>query len=440
MTKKNVLFFSFLFFSLSLSLFPQDIFDSALQEKRFTYELNGYVRAGSYMGPLAEGEGSESKSMYGETSLKLRLRKGAIGGAFAEIRIKEDIDNENDGARIILREGYVDAHLGAFDMRIGQQVIVWGKADGYNPTNVITPYNFLSFSPDEDDRRNSNFLFRLFWNHLGENSTFRMEAIWIPLYKASVLPFQKAVLPQNAELLDGVYPNESVSNSGFALKLNYFGSLLDGSISYFNGYIPMPGLSAEEVDNSLQIFPISYRAQVIGMDFSTTAGNFGLKVEIAYKIPEKKEDIYQSIPCSQIEYVFGADREYGHFSIIIQYSGKYTFNFTRLKNSDPAGYDFIRYKICLWNRMLSSQIEEWQHSVSLRPSWNIFHEKLHMELLGSFNFSTEELFLKPKITYELSDSLDITVGAQVYLGPEETLYGEIDKSLSAGFLECKAFF
>ncbi|MBO8141154.1 MAG: hypothetical protein H0Z37_03100 [Firmicutes bacterium] len=43
-----------------------------------------------------------------------------------------------------LDEAYVDLYLDAADLRIGRQVINWGTADGFNPTNVINPPRPLS--------------------------------------------------------------------------------------------------------------------------------------------------------------------------------------------------------------------------------------------------------------------------------------------------------
>jgi hypothetical protein len=248
------------------------------------------------------------------------------------------------------------------------------------------------------------------------------------------------MLPKGVQLIDPNFPDANVLNSVIALKLNYEGVTLDGSLSYFNGYVPMPGLSAIVVENLIQIFPTAYRAQIMGADFSGTIGCYGLRGEFAYKKSEKEKNKWASIPHSQIEFVFGLDRELGNFSFIVQYIGKYVFDFTKLKKPDLTSPDFINHQIRLWNRMLTSQLEQWSHSISVRPAWKLYHETLDVELLGMFNFSTEEVFLKPKIGYDLTDDLTLTIGAQLYFGPNETLYGEIDESISAGFLEFKAYF
>ena len=49
---------------------------------------------------------------------------------------------------VILDEAFADIYLKNTDLRIGQQVISWGTADGINPTNYINPKE-ISFTDME---------------------------------------------------------------------------------------------------------------------------------------------------------------------------------------------------------------------------------------------------------------------------------------------------
>ncbi len=426
---------------ITLSLPAQSLFDDALQEDpsfsaAFNYELNGYVRGGIYVGPVPEESGYESKDRYGEAALKLRLRKGQWGDAYSELRFRSKNNSKNSISSFALREAYVNAYLRAFDLRIGQQIVQWGKADGYNPTNVITPLDLLVFSPDEDDRRISNFLIRSYYNW----SVLHLEAIWVPIYGSSVLPFSKVELPEGVQLSEPDYPDEAIEHSAIALKLHYEGASLDGTLSYFNGFLPMPGLSARTENSKLNIFPTAYRIQMIGADFSTTVGAYGLRSEFAYREPYEEENTWQSIPKRQIEYILGLDREFGNFSLIIQYIGKYVFDYKDLTKAHQTSPEFAKYKIALWNRLLSGQLKEWTHAISFRPAWKLYHETLSLELLGQINLSTEETFLKPKLSYDITDDLTLSAGAQIYHGPDDTLFGLLDECNSAGFIELRISF
>ena len=423
------------------SLPAQSVFEEAWQEESakstvLHYELNGYVRGGIYAGRISEKSGYESKDRYGEASLKLRLRRDRMGDAYSELRFRNTNGSQRSVYSFTMREAYVNAYFGPFDLRIGQQVVQWGKADGYNPSNVITPIDLQIFSPDEDDLRLSNFLIRSYYNQ----SKWRIEAIWIPIYEPSVLPFSKAKLPADVHIGNAHYPYQAMENSGLALKLHYDVATWDGTLSYFNGSLPMPGLTASNENSTLSLYSVAYRLQMIAADFSTTLGRYGFRGEYAYRKPTEKQNMWQTIPNEQVEYILGVDRAFGNFNIIIQYIGKYVFDFKELILVDQTDIDFIEYNIALWNRMLSGQLTQWNHSISFRPAYTCCYETFAIELLGLINFSTKEILLKPKMSYTVSDGLQFTVGAQIYHGPEDTLFGMLDEERSAGYVELKAFF
>ena len=435
-----------LYFFLAVSpLLGQSLFENALEKEmaeslpasRLPFELNGYIRGGVFLGPRQDRSGVETKHVAAETSLKLRVQGGDLGSAFAEFRLSRDFQERGLSVNADVREAYVNIYLSRFDLRIGEQIVVWGRADGINPTNTITPGDMLTFSPDEDDRRKGNFLLRSFWDIF----PFRLEMLWIPVYRPSALPFARVELPDGVEVAEGKYPDACMAHSGIALKLHFENSSVDGSLSYFSGYNPMPGLQASLSGEAFcRIIPAAYRTQILGADFATTLGRTGLRGEFALSLPEDKESVWGAIPRSQVEGVLGVDREFGDVSLIVQYIGKHVFDFDNPLPSATGSVDGIQNEIKLWNRMIFSQLGKWTHSLSFRPSCSLLHQTLTVEALGLINFSTEEIFLKPKVVYKPDDNLNLTAGFQLYAGPEDTLFGRIDRNVSAFFLEIKALF
>jgi hypothetical protein len=123
-------------------------------------------------------------------------------------------------------------------------------------------------------------------------------------------------------------------------------------------------------------------------------------------------------------------------SLIVQYIGKYIIDFDSGSNATDA----LTTEISQWNQMILAQQERWNHSASVRPSISFLHETLKAELLGLVNFNTEEVFLQPKVTYDITDAFALSVGAQVFYGPDDTLYGYMEKNKNACFVELKKFF
>src|SRR5712671_6410457 len=69
-------------------------------------------------------------------------------GSARDLRDRHDYGPESD-----LLEAYITAHFGQADLRIGKQIIAWGRADGINPTDNLTPRDFEVLLPFEEDQR-----------------------------------------------------------------------------------------------------------------------------------------------------------------------------------------------------------------------------------------------------------------------------------------------
>ncbi len=60
----------------------------------------------------------------------------------------------SDSLTFRLREAYLDLYFGNFDLRIGKQQIVWGKADGVFITDMVSPKIYSNFYyPNFDEIR-----------------------------------------------------------------------------------------------------------------------------------------------------------------------------------------------------------------------------------------------------------------------------------------------
>ncbi|UCH92135.1 MAG: hypothetical protein JSV88_17805 [Candidatus Aminicenantes bacterium] len=423
---------------LLLFLMPaRGIFEEAVgkgEGQTLSFQLNGYVRSALFLGRDFQKKGAEIKSGYAETSLKLRVKKQHLGDLFAEIRFRKGSENGEALSETYLREAYVNAYIGPFDLRVGQQVVVWGRADGFNPTDNITPKNLFARSAEDDDKRESNFLFRSFINL----HPVVIEAIWVPFFKESPIPTTLFPLPPGITFAEPEFPGAKLRHSTAAVKFILEAASFDCSISYFNGFSPFPGIDA----SSTAIFLRAYRMHVVGLDFSTTmAGTLGLRGEMAYKKPlENNSENNLYIPLPEFRYVIGVDREFfGKLSVILQYIGSYIFDFTELTEpKDPT--DIPGYELARKNRLLHSQQYKITHSISCTGELSLLHEILKLEVSGLFNLISEELFLRSRMTYKIADAFNLTLGMDLYKGPDDTLFGLMDPHLSTVYAELKASF
>jgi hypothetical protein len=269
-------------------------------------------------------------------------------------------------------------------------------------------------------------------------------------------------LPQYVSYGDPKYPKPELDQGLLAGRVHLELASVEMSVSYLHGYAPMPGLTRSSVtlsdtNPSLIIARTAYKQQVVGFDFSTAIGDLvAIRGEAAYRAPYDYQNLINA-PKPDLQYAIGGDHTFGSLSVIVQYLGRYTFDWR--KESGPAdtsltsamlarpdqvtekaansGIDATLRKT---NQILFSQTEKIQHLATARLEWLTRHDTLSISALGMYNFSTKEWLASPKIGYRMSDSLIAYVGAEVLTGPGGTLFGLVDQQLSAGYVELRSTF
>ncbi|HXJ22207.1 MAG TPA: DUF1302 family protein [Polyangia bacterium] len=438
------------------------------------FQLHGYVRGDMFAGKVSDVQAAELKSGYGELAIIARTPKESFGDAFAEARIRYGLQGDGTQATVVdLREAYANVYAGPFSLRLGQQIIVWGRADALNPTSNLTPVDFRVKSPLEDDIRLGNPGARAFLKF----APFRLEGVWMPIYLPTELP--AVALPQDVYFTTPVYPSLDLRNATEGARLHLELPAIEMSVSYVYGWALLPGLTRTGLTltanpdmtpgtepPSVLISRTAYHQQVFGFDFSTALGEVAtLRGEAAYRLPEgynipnsfsNINDHHVAYP--DLQYVLGADHNFGSLSIIVQYMGRYVtasdyqkqtgpempLDAAKLATQPPGDEkpvaQIVDSQLAKTNQILFSQTAKLQHLGTLRFEWLGAHDTLSISSLCMYNFTTHEWVVTPRIGYHFSDAVMAYVGAQVFHGPPDTLFGLIDAELSAGYVELRYTF
>lgn len=429
------------------------------------FDLDGYVRSDVFVGRNPGSDAAELQAGYGELSLQVRGPREPHGSAFADLRVRYGQQLDRYGQIVDLREAYVDVYAGPVDLRLGKQIVVWGRADAFNPTNNLVPFDLRIRSPIEDDRRVGNVGARGFLNL----SAVRIEGVWMPLYvPAEYPPFDP---DEYVVITDPVFPAPALSNGLGAVRVHLELPAFEASASYLYGPAPLPGITLRgytagppelggKDPPEVYVARASYAQHVIGVDFSTAVYDlFALRGEAAYRYPVDYADRVQA-PRPDLQYVLGIDRAFGTLMLIAQYMGRYTFDWQRELGPDmpvtartlleqtpplPALTEqeitsTIEEQIAVNNQMLFSQLAEVQHLITARAEWRMLHDTLFLSALGMANLTTEEWLLSPKLEYRFSDAIRAYAGAELFVGPKGTLFDLIDDRLTAGYAELRYTF
>jgi hypothetical protein len=179
-----------------------------------------------------------------------------------------------------------------------------------------------------------------------------------------------------------------------------------------------------------------------------------IRGETAYRRPYD----YQNRPYAarpDLQYALGADHNFGSFTVVAQYLGRYVFDWRKLEGTmrgdELEGIlrttmrdDYIdlvteqvNLELAQINQILFSQTARVQHIATLRFEWLLAHETLSLSSLCLYNFTTQEWLVTPRIGWRATDSMTAYIGGQVFAGPNDTLFGFIDQTLSAGYAELR---
>jgi len=427
-----------LIFLLANMMFAQGLFESALNLSSNTYELAGDIRSAIYID--GEKDSLYSKRLTAQANLKLKAQKENIGYAFADIQFLHSNHSNEQELKIKLREAFVDVSLGAFNVRVGKQILPWGRVDVYRSIDNITPKDMQYIHIDPDDMRIGNFLVN---SSLQIGSGFGIQGIWIPIYSPNLIPISMFEMPSGVQLIDMTRPDRSFKNSGGAMKVDIRTSEFDAAFSYQNAYALQPGFAAEiEILSPTQInynfFPKPWRQEVFGFDAAMNYNAWSIRCEGSYMLPEN-ENNESYIPNPEIQLSLGLDRSWRALQVLFEYNYKFVKDYCELLEPDDPRL-MMDHQLALYNRLFFRQTEKHVHNIFARAALSMFHETFSIETSFSYNLSTDEYFISPLMKIDMADALALSIGMNFYHGDEETLFKLLSPLYKGYYCELKLTF
>lgn len=363
-----------------------------------------------------------SANHFGVSELWLRSQPKLgenLSGRFEGWLIDQDLFR-GASPKFELREGYLNYRGNAFDVSVGRRIVVWGRADSINPTDVISSRDRTLLFPEDDDQRRGNFM--VTGNYaLTDNSTVSL--FWLPEFRPTILPI--AATP-------GTFNQGQDTTTElvqFAAKYDYAGKGGDWSISYFDGLDRNPNLAVTAI-NPLGVSFVQryYRIRAIGVDAATTIGRYGLRGEVAYVRTHDEKGNNPEIFNPYLFAVVGAERDVvQNWNINVQYLFHYTFSY----QSPQVIQSPISRAIGEANNLLSLQTHQTLHGLSLRLNRKWLNDFLETGLTSVVFFNDGDVLVTPKVTYKVTDNLRITVGGDYYSGSSNTVLGRLKGNSTA---------
>jgi hypothetical protein len=346
----------------------------------------------------------------------VELRTSGWGGAGNALE-PEDFEAE-------LRELYLRLGAGPVDVRLGKQIVAWGRTDALNPTDNLSPRDYTLLVPEDLDQKSGIPAARLAVPIGGTT----VAAYWIVDFEGHTLP--RGAIPGGLRVRE-VGPDRTAEQG--AIRIERSGGAVDWSISYFNGIDQTPDLSLRYISDVPTLEFAHHRLQVFGADAATTIGRVGVRGEAAWLRTEDEEGDDARIKNSTLYAVVGADRTWGgYFNINLQYVVRRVDGFGEGQSS---GDPYVDGTAALLDRV-SQQQREVQHGVTLRIADQWRQETIAADISMVALFDPGQLLIRPSVAYALSDRWKLLVGADLYRGEEGSQFGDLEKN-SLGYFEVR---
>lgn len=320
----------------------------------------------------------------------------------AEVFINQ---TDTEEIEIGVKELYVNIFFESMDLRIGRQQIIWGKADGVFITDIISPKDLTNYVlPDFDEVRMGVTALKADYYM----DAVDLELVWIPTFTPAVMPSGiwavPMTLPNGTPIVPTIVsPSNTLKNSEVFGKLSYMGSLIDFEL--MGGYMwdDLPAVYTKDGSN---FYGNYHRVVIVGGSFSTDIAGFIVRGEGAYYNGKNFSVLASPVTTVKkdfVNYMVGLDYSSGGFTLGTQFIQEIVLDYD----------DRI---------MLNDELKNTMTFVIAKPFLN---DTLIVEFFSYVGLTNKDTLLRPKVTYDLADGLELVLGADIFLGNEGD-FGQYD--------------
>ena len=355
-------------------------------------------------------------------SWKIKISGNAFYDALFSLNDRDDysddvLDEEESGAE--LRKAYISGSIiSGLDIKVGRQIVVWGKSDNIRVTDVLNPVNMKAPGiTDLEDMRLPVFMTKLDY-YLGP---FNLSAIAIHEKRFNKLPepgsdyfFYPLIIPEKE-------PAEHSSNTEYGVALNGTFSGWDASLYYADYYDKTPYFNIVTFADANFEFIYS-RQTMIGGDVNVAFGNLLVKSEVAF---------FKNVNFS--DYITIIDNIYFRREVQKRFNTLKSLGGLEYSGFSDTTLTIETMNTHVWdvdNHSAEAAISEDSWETTIRVTRNFFNDMLSTTALAMLYGSSldEGSIVRLSCDYDMTDDFVITLGAIFYDGDEMMLLSNIKDS------------
>jgi len=319
-----------------------------------------------------------------------------------------------------LREAYAGYSAGPLDLRLGRQILTWGVGDLFFITDIFPKdwESFFSGRPMEYLKLGVDGLRAQY-----SSAVVNVQFLAVPFFTPDTLPSAERffffdpfrdVPTRREEKPDARYSNTELALrlyrpvAGFDLSLYaYRGFSRTGSV---RGDAPVSSSTATRFFPKLSVYGVSAQRSFLEGVLSLEAGYYDSRQDA------RGDD--SSVPNSQWRILTGYQRElpelWGDFTVGVQGYAEVMRGYGAYRDSLPAG---------------SPRQDRLRTALSIRLTQLLDYQTWRLTLFAAYSPTDEDYFLQPEVSYRVTDTLSVSLGANIFGGRSETtFFGQFEKS------------
>jgi hypothetical protein len=323
--------------------------------------------------------------------------------AFASVDLEQN-NVLDDYDELKLREAYIDYFGNNWDVRVGKQIIVWGKTEGLQILDAVSPWDFSEFlARDFEDLRIGVDAVR--FRFLQDSWT--LELIYLPQFQPAMLapadsPWSFDPTGTGASLNQVDEPEFNLENGEYGARLLFYQDWGDLSFVALRSWSdePYPFITPDRNKLTSGINFRYQRLDIAGIGISIPQGDFIFRGEAAVYRGAEMMDMRS--PGSEI-------KEYNQFKWV-------------------AGLEWLPGDG--WNlaiQLTDSQVLDYQPGIylpkhnrmmTLSLSKSLLREKLTISSFSFIGLEHGDTFSRISGDYSLSDAVHLLAGYDLFTGDE----------------------
>ncbi len=426
---------------------PSDLFDETSPQKKSDWKPAGSFLVRTSIDTKNDQPNENQTSLKTRAILKLEYKNSFLISGISDY-LYFGSNNRTDDHDLDLFETYFKTSFSKFDLSIGKQIKRWGKTDQISPIDTLNPENITEFViPSYEERKIPIWMADLTF----KQDHFFIESIFIPFFEPAKFDYFGTDWAHfshiKSDLNDSNLPNalKSYFNAisvdedepardadGFEYAARFGGTVhnIDVGFTYHYAFEDLPTIQRFPIKNLALENPNSIdgllshldqliltneaidatflRTHIFGFEFETTVNKVGFRGEAVFKENESYlTQSFTSVRNPTAFWIVGMDyTTLNEWYFNLQFGHQHIFQF------DPSTLFF----------------EKDNYSLIGEINRDLFFDWLKGTIQYTYIINDSSYYISPRVTYSYIDNWQFLLGANLFEGSSDTIFGRYNRN------------